>query len=68
MILLPLAHPHVGAPGEDEIVKRTPSNERAQRWVVDYSTARARAIKWLGDRYLLARPINASHCGGRKAP
>lgn len=27
-------------------------------WVVDYSVARAHAIKWLGDRYLLARPIN----------
>lgn len=30
-------------------------------WVVDYSAARAEAIKWLGDRYLLARPINAGH-------
>jgi len=29
-------------------------------WVVDYSEARAHAIKWLGDRYLLARPINAN--------
>lgn len=29
-------------------------------WVVDYSAARARAIERLGDRYLLARPINAS--------
>jgi hypothetical protein len=28
-------------------------------WVVDYSAARAHAIRWLGDRYLLARPINA---------
>jgi len=27
-------------------------------WIVDYSVARARAIRWLGDRYLLARPIN----------
>jgi len=26
--------------------------------VVDYSAARAKAIAWLGDRYLLARPIN----------
>ena len=34
-------------------------NERAQTWVVDYSAARARAIKWLGDRYLLAKPVNA---------
>lgn len=39
--------------------------ERARSWVVDYSAARARAIEWLGDRYLLARPVNrladASH-------
>jgi hypothetical protein len=26
--------------------------------IVDYSAARAHAIRWLGDRYLLARPIN----------
>jgi hypothetical protein len=26
-------------------------------WVVDYSEARARAIAWLGDRYLLAKPV-----------
>jgi hypothetical protein len=32
--------------------------ERARNWVVDYSAARARAIEWLGDRYLLAIPIN----------
>jgi hypothetical protein len=29
-------------------------------WIVDYSAARARAIQWLGDRYLLAMPINGS--------
>jgi hypothetical protein len=29
-------------------------------WVVDYSAARAKAIKWLGDRYLLAKPVNAT--------
>jgi hypothetical protein len=27
--------------------------------VVDYSAARMQAIRWLGDRYLLAKPINA---------
>jgi hypothetical protein len=32
--------------------------ERARGWVVDYSAARAKAIEWLGDRYLLAKPIN----------
>lgn len=34
------------------------STDRARNWVVDYSAARARAIEWLGDRYLLARPVN----------
>jgi hypothetical protein len=34
-------------------------------WVVDYSTARAHAIRWLGDRYLLARPINGARYGSR---
>lgn len=34
------------------------SAERARSWVIDYSAARARAIEWLGDRYLLARPVN----------
>ncbi|HUA27176.1 MAG TPA: hypothetical protein VMA54_23810 [Steroidobacteraceae bacterium] len=33
-------------------------SEKTRGWVVDYSAARARAIEWLGDRYLLARPIN----------
>jgi hypothetical protein len=27
--------------------------------VADYSFAIARALEWLGDRYLLARPMNA---------
>ena len=34
------------------------SADRARSWVVDYSAARARAIEWLGDRYLLAKPVN----------
>jgi hypothetical protein len=29
--------------------------------VANYSRAIARAVEWLGDRYLLARPINAGH-------
>jgi hypothetical protein len=41
------------------------SRERVQSWVVDYSAARARAIEWLGDRYLLAKPVNER--GWRKA-
>jgi hypothetical protein len=41
--------------------------EEVESWVVDYSAARARAIKWLGDRYLLARPINVSESALRQA-
>ena len=40
-------------------LKRIAAGERARAWTVDYSVARAQAIRWLGDRYLLARPINA---------
>jgi hypothetical protein len=38
---------------------------QAATWVVDYSEARAHAIRWLGDRYLLARPINGSRDSAR---
>jgi hypothetical protein len=40
------------------IVKK--STDPAQGTVVDYSAARERAIRWLGDRYLLAKPINGT--------
>ena len=40
------------------------SNKRNQRPkslpVANYSSAIAKAVKWLGDRYLLAQPINAA--------
>jgi hypothetical protein len=49
-------------------VKRVFSSERARSWVVDYGAARARAIEWLGDRYLLAKPVNAAESGWRKPP
>jgi hypothetical protein len=49
-------------------VKRVFSSERAQSWVVDYGAARARAIEWLGDRYLLAKPVNAGGSAWRKPP
>lgn len=49
-----------------EVMNGTSVNERAQGWVVDYSAARMRAISWLGDRYLLAKPINARAGSGRK--
>jgi hypothetical protein len=29
--------------------------------VANYSRAIARALEWLGDRYLLAKPINSTH-------
>jgi hypothetical protein len=51
---------------EGKVVKRVFSSERAQSWVVDYSAARARAIEWLGDRYLLAKPVNGAESGWRK--
>jgi hypothetical protein len=31
--------------------------QKAANWVIDYSAARDRAIRWLGDRYLLATPV-----------
>jgi hypothetical protein len=34
--------------------------------VANYSPAIARAIEWLGDRYLLAKPINAA--SSRESP
>jgi hypothetical protein len=46
-------------------MKRTKS-EPTSAWVVDYSAARADAIRWLGDRYLLAKPIKASRYSSRK--
>lgn len=36
--------------------------------IVDYSAARADAIKRLGDRYLLAKPINGSRSRLGKEP
>jgi hypothetical protein len=53
---------------QGDVMKRTASHERARTWIVDYSAARARAIAWLGDRYLLARPINSSENTWRNEP
>jgi hypothetical protein len=36
----------------------TASGLNSGGWVVNYDVARAQAIRWLGDRYLLAKPIN----------
>jgi hypothetical protein len=32
--------------------------------VANYGSALARAVEWLGDRYLLAKPINSGHRSG----
>lgn len=50
-----------------DVMKPRTHREQVETWVVDYSAARARAIKWLGDRYLLARPINVSENALRQA-
>jgi hypothetical protein len=48
-------------------MKRNKSEPTAT-WVVDYSAARAHAIRWLGDRYLLAKPINRKQDAWRTLP
>jgi hypothetical protein len=53
-------------------MRQSDISEKARGWVVDYSAARARAIEWLGDRYLLAKPVNriaaASRARGEGRP
>jgi len=44
-------------------VHRNDEGQRWRAWLVDYTQARARAIEWLGDRYLLAKPINRRKAG-----
>jgi hypothetical protein len=46
-------------------MRQSEISERARSWVVDYSAARAKAIEWLGDRYLLAVPVNRIPAAGR---
>ena len=43
-----------------------PKDPRASLPAANYSSAIARAVSWLGDRYLLARPINASRNRGAR--
>lgn len=51
-------------------MRQSDISEKARSWVVDYSAARAKAIEWLGDRYLLAIPVNrpASRARGEHRP
>ena len=44
-------------------MRRMTYAEKTREWVVDYSAARAKAIEWLGDRYLLARPVQRRRAG-----
>ena len=40
-------------------------NHELQTWpAASYQSALARALEWLGDRYLLARPINSTRRSG----
>ena len=59
--------PYLRTAREGDVMKPRTHREEVETWVVDYSAARARAIKWLGDRYLLARPINVSENALREA-
>lgn len=47
-------------------MRHTDYTERARAWIFDYSAARAKAIEWLGDRYLLAKPINRRPSANRR--
>ena len=49
-------------------MRQTANTDRARGWIVDYSAARAKAIEWLGDRYLLAQPINRSARADQRQP
>jgi hypothetical protein len=49
-------HDDASQSGKGNVMKR--NRELMPAWVVDYDAARAQAIRWLGDRYLLAKPIN----------
>ncbi len=46
----------------------TAEKPQADTREVDYGAARARAISWLGDRYLLAKPINRGYGPWQVAP
>jgi len=59
--------PYLRTARKGNVMKPRSHREQVETWVVDYSAARARAIKWLGDRYLLARPINVSENALRQA-
>jgi hypothetical protein len=51
-----------------EITVRRLNRALLQLPQTDYSQAVAKAIAWLGDRYLLARPINASQARRSLSP
>ena len=53
----------------NRITDREPTwQQKAATWVIDYSAARDRAIRWLGDRYLLATPTRRATSLRAKPP
>jgi hypothetical protein len=59
-------HDDASQSGKGNVMKR--NKELIPVWVVDYDAARAQAIRWLGDRYLLAKPINRRQDGWGTLP
>jgi hypothetical protein len=61
-----------GAKLPSSLIPQAKPDSRTNGWPrvleVDYSAARAQAIRWLGDRYLLAKPINWNRSAGCKVP
>ncbi len=45
---------------EDQLVFKAIKSPLPRELLTDYAAARAKAIEWLGERYLLAKPINRS--------
>src|SRR5208283_7612 len=45
-------------PMEDQLMFKAIKSTLPRELLTDYSAARAKAIEWLGERYLLAKPIN----------
>lgn len=43
---------------EDQLMFKAIKSTLPRELLTDYSAARAKAIEWLGERYLLAKPIN----------
>jgi hypothetical protein len=60
------SHDDASQSRKGNVMKR--NKELIPAWVADYDAARAQAIRWLGDRYLLAKPINRRQDGWGTLP